>query len=91
MGTMKMVAIPVAAASEQALNDADAKGHASFNLACTDVQSGGTIVPDENKCYKLVFDQNSAQSLYTIDAKMLGLLLSFVNTFQQNSKRQTTT
>merc|ERR1719160_1541640 len=75
---MKMVAIPTSAATAQALQAADTKGHDAMKLAtCTDVNSGGTITPMENKCYKLVFDQNSAQSMYTINATNAGSIAFF--------------
>jgi len=76
--TMKMAAIPVGAASAQALKTADTAGHTALAMAtCPDVVSGGTITPKENTCYKLVFDQNSAKSTYTIDATNAGAIAFF--------------
>merc|ERR1719161_2836635 len=66
--TMTMAAIPVSGATEEALAGASGKGTHALTLACEDVTSGGTIKAMEDKCYKLVFDQASPQSLYTIDA-----------------------
>eukprot|EP00746_Dinoflagellata_sp_MGD_P156160 gnl/MRDRNA2_/MRDRNA2_85719_c1_seq10.p1 gnl/MRDRNA2_/MRDRNA2_85719_c1~~gnl/MRDRNA2_/MRDRNA2_85719_c1_seq10.p1 ORF type:complete len:402 (+),score=62.92 gnl/MRDRNA2_/MRDRNA2_85719_c1_seq10:96-1301(+) len=66
--TMIIAAIPVAAASEDALAGASGKGTAAFALSCEVVNSGGTITPMDDKCYKLVFDQGSAQSTFTVDA-----------------------
>merc|ERR1719424_1139380 len=76
--TMKMAAIPVGAATAQALQAADTAGHTALDLAsCPDVKSGGVITPMENTCYKLVFDQNSQQSLYTINATNAGAIAFF--------------
>merc|ERR1719387_2505874 len=65
---MKLVAIPVAGATADALAAASGMGTQSMGLECESVNSGGTIVPMENKCYKLVFEQQSHQSLFTVDA-----------------------
>merc|ERR1719171_1573625 len=75
--TMKLVAIPVAGATAEALAGASGMGTQSMGLSCESVNSGGTIVPMENKCYKLVFDQTSSQSLYTIDASSAGAIAFF--------------
>jgi hypothetical protein len=66
--TMKLAAIPVSAATAEALASADSKGKASLSLECDEVQIGGVITPMEKKCYKLVFDQANSQSLFTINA-----------------------
>merc|ERR1719171_412949 len=75
--TMKLVAIPVAGATAEALAGASGMGTQSMGLSCESVNSGGTIVPMENKCYKLVFDQSNSQSLYTIDASSAGAIAFF--------------
>jgi len=74
---MKLVAIPVAGATENALEGAETAGTAAMDLECEDVESGGTITPMENKCYKLVFDQANAQSTYTVDAASAGAIAFF--------------
>jgi len=66
--TMVLVAIPASEASAQALAAASGKGTEAMALSCEAVNSGGTITPAENKCYKLVFDQSSDQSMYTVNA-----------------------
>jgi len=66
--TMKLAAIPVASATQQTLTGAETKGTSALGLQCVEVQSGGVIKAMEGKCYKLVFAQQSQQSLFTIDA-----------------------
>merc|ERR1719433_1199489 len=66
--TMKLVAIPVASATEAALHGIEEDGKASLTVACTDVNHGGTIVPGNGTCNRLVFNQNLWQSLFTINA-----------------------
>merc|ERR1719359_1308779 len=39
-----------------------------MDLQCEDVDSGGVITPMENKCYNLVFDSSSDQTVFTVDA-----------------------
>merc|ERR1719171_3456269 len=75
--TMKLVAIPVAGATAEALAGASGMGTQSMGLQCESVNSGGTIIPMENKCYKLVFDQSSSQSLFNIDASAAGAIAFF--------------
>jgi len=67
--TMLIALIPASAATEDALKSASGKGKSAMALNCEEVTSGGIMTPAEDKCYKLVFDQSSDQSLYTIDAK----------------------
>merc|ERR1719171_997710 len=74
---MKLVAIPVAGATAEALTAASGMGTQSMGLQCESVNSGGTIIPMENKCYKLVFDQSSSQSLFNIDASAAGAIAFF--------------
>merc|ERR1719387_1051648 len=74
---MKLVAIPVAGATAEALAAASGMGTQSMGLECESVNSGGTITPMENKCYKLVFDQSNSQSLFTIDASAAGAIAFF--------------
>jgi len=66
--TMILVAIPVSAATEDALAGASGKGKTAMAGTCVEVKSGDTIKPAEDKCYLLVFDQASAVSKYTVDA-----------------------
>ena len=66
--TMILVMIPVSAATEESLAGASGKGATAMALGCESVNSGDTMKPAEDKCYKLVFDQSKDQSLYTIDA-----------------------
>eukprot|EP00747_Dinoflagellata_sp_TGD_P111826 gnl/TRDRNA2_/TRDRNA2_171314_c1_seq7.p1 gnl/TRDRNA2_/TRDRNA2_171314_c1~~gnl/TRDRNA2_/TRDRNA2_171314_c1_seq7.p1 ORF type:complete len:405 (-),score=75.41 gnl/TRDRNA2_/TRDRNA2_171314_c1_seq7:112-1260(-) len=66
--TMMLAAIPVSGATQAALDGASGAGTVALGGSCEAVQSAGTIVPMEGKCYKLVFDQQSSQSLFHIDA-----------------------
>jgi len=75
--TMLLAAIPVSGATEEALAGASGIGTHSLTLGCESVESGGTIIPMENKCYKLVFDQSSPQSLFTVDASAAGAIAFF--------------
>jgi len=66
--TMTLAAIPVTEATKGALAGASGKATAALSSGCEAVQKGGTITPQENKCYKLMFDQTSDQTLFTVDA-----------------------
>jgi len=66
--TMKMAVLPASDATEAALHGLEGEGGHSLNMTCTEVLSGGTITPMEDKCYLLRFKQDWWQSLYTIDA-----------------------
>merc|ERR1719265_2507034 len=74
---MKLAAIPVSGATADALAGASGTGTEAMGLTCEEVNSGGTLVPMEKKCYNLVFDQSSSQSLYTIDASKAGSIAFF--------------
>jgi hypothetical protein len=75
--TMTIALIPVSEATEGALAGASGKGAEAMSLGCEDVNHGGTMTPAENKCYKLVFDQARAQSLFTIDASAVTAIAFF--------------
>jgi hypothetical protein len=77
LASMKFVAIPVSGATEQALTSATPKGTTAMGLTCEDVQKNGVIKPMENKCYKMIFDSSTAQTLYTIDASSAGSIAFF--------------
>jgi hypothetical protein len=64
---MKFVAIPIADSKLESLTAATSKGTTAMEGSCEDVVSGGTIVPSDTKCYKLIFDENSGDSKYTLD------------------------
>jgi len=64
---MNMAVIPTSAHTADALEKATAAGTAAMGMECEEVLSGGVIKPAEGKCFKLVFDQASSQSLYEID------------------------
>lgn len=66
--SMKMVALPAAAATEQALHALESEAIHAFEKNCKPVEAGGTIKPMEDTCYLLNFKQAWWQSLYTIDA-----------------------
>ena len=73
--SMKMVAMPAAAATEAELatlkTSAEAKMEAvkatgGFGL-CTDIEPGGTFRPSISECFNLKFYSNTLDSIYTID------------------------
>jgi len=66
--SMKLVAIPVASATETILHGEETNGNAWLGLNCTDVQHAGVITPASSACYKLVFNQDIWQSVFKIDA-----------------------
>merc|ERR1719265_733670 len=74
---MKLAAIPVSGATADALAGASGTGTEALGGTCEEVKSGGTIVPAEKKCFKLVFDQDSKESKYTIDASKAGSIAFF--------------
>ena len=55
--SLTMVAWPVTTFTEETLHGLEEQAEAAFNLTCTEVQAGGTIVPAANACFKLVFQQ----------------------------------
>merc|ERR1712176_1557093 len=65
---MKVVAIPVPNASHEALDSAESEGKKSLGLLCEELCAGGVGTPAKQKCYKLKFDEEGWQSLYTVDA-----------------------
>ena len=66
---MRLVALPAATHSQQALKDLEAQGTAAMNLAtCTAVQAGGTIIPAANTCYSLQFQESAWQTLFNVNA-----------------------
>jgi len=68
LASMKFVAMPLASATESALDAAEKDGIAALGSACTDVQHAEVITPTNGKCFKLVFHQDLWQSVYKIDA-----------------------
>jgi zinc transporter ZupT len=67
--SMKMVALPASSCTISVLNSLESDGNTGLGLTtCEDVNSGGTITPQANKCYRMVFDQSSSQSSYTVSA-----------------------
>lgn len=64
---MKMVAIPVQAATEAQLHADESQGDSVMEQTCTNVAANGIITPDRNQCYNLVFRNDWWQSLYTIN------------------------
>lgn len=80
--TMKLAAIPVAAATEAALTSATSKGKAAMGTTCVEVtKDTGKIRPAENKCYKLVFDDTSSETIFTVDADNAGAIAFFAEHF----------
>ena len=67
--TMDIVLLSVTAATRASLHAAEVKGNNSFSAnACVPLNSGGTIIPGENKCYTLTFSDTNQRSTFTIDA-----------------------
>eukprot|EP00928_Gymnodinium_smaydae_P026537 TRINITY_DN20809_c0_g1_i2.p1 TRINITY_DN20809_c0_g1~~TRINITY_DN20809_c0_g1_i2.p1 ORF type:complete len:466 (-),score=58.40 TRINITY_DN20809_c0_g1_i2:338-1702(-) len=66
--TMKLVALSASAATKKQLLALEADGASAVNKTCVDVKAGGVIRPRDNACFKLEFEQELWQSLYTIDA-----------------------
>jgi len=66
--TMKLAAIPASNASAAELTSAGAAGRTAMGSTCDVVNAGGTITPQTGKCFKLTFDQNSAETIFTVDA-----------------------
>jgi zinc transporter ZupT len=52
-----------------------------LSLDCTDLQSGDTITPMEDKCYRLVFSQENWQSLYQVNAAGTAAIAFFTEHF----------
>merc|ERR1719265_2823753 len=74
---MKLAIIAVSGATQQALDGASGTGTSALSGVCEDVPNGGFMTPSETKCYRLVFDQQSSQSLYTVDAAGAGAIAFF--------------
>jgi len=64
------VILPVTGNDMQTLAASKTEAGHGFDVTggCTEVVSGGEIVPEEDKCYDLKFDQSSSESRFTIKA-----------------------
>lgn len=65
--TMKLAVVPVVSATDEALRGVEDQADALLGQRCTDVGSGGTIAARSDVCYRLIFDENMWQSLYTVN------------------------
>ena len=67
--SMKIVLLSVTTANRASLYAETGEGnHSFYESACEEVASGGTITPEEDKCYKLTFRDTDQRSTFKIDA-----------------------
>lgn len=67
--SMQIVLLSVTTANRASLYAEAGEGnHSFYESACVDVASGGTITPEEDKCYKLTFSDTDQRSTFLIDA-----------------------
>lgn len=74
---MKIVFLPVADSTATTLSAEEAEGKHSMGMTCTDVNNGGSMTPQEDKCYKIVFDTNLHTNSYSIDTTGVSAIAIF--------------
>jgi len=80
--TMKLVAIPVSTADETTLHAVEHQGDAAIQQStCSALSAGEVIVPGTNACYNLVFDQDTWQTLYTVNTTGINGVAFFAEHF----------
>ena len=75
--TMKLVALPTASASDEMLESVEEEGEHSMEANCTVLHHGETIVPAEDVCYLLEFDDSRWETTYPIDASATNAIAFF--------------
>eukprot|EP00929_Paragymnodinium_shiwhaense_P103986 TRINITY_DN6790_c0_g1_i1.p1 TRINITY_DN6790_c0_g1~~TRINITY_DN6790_c0_g1_i1.p1 ORF type:complete len:487 (-),score=130.69 TRINITY_DN6790_c0_g1_i1:376-1836(-) len=75
--TMKLAALPADKSDHSALEKLLAEGEHSLEQTCIEVEAGGTIVPKEDTCYLLHFDETMWQSLYKVNATGVAAIAFF--------------
>lgn len=79
---MKLIAMPASAATADALAALEEDADKIFeNLPCTDLNHGDVFVPSADACYKLLFNNDLWQSLYTLDARNHNFVAFFAEHF----------
>eukprot|EP00931_Biecheleriopsis_adriatica_P015213 TRINITY_DN1175_c0_g1_i5.p1 TRINITY_DN1175_c0_g1~~TRINITY_DN1175_c0_g1_i5.p1 ORF type:complete len:619 (+),score=136.90 TRINITY_DN1175_c0_g1_i5:74-1930(+) len=78
---MKLVALPASSVTEAGLDALETSGDSAMALSCTNLSAGQTIKPEVNKCYRLVFDQGTSESRYTVDASAVSGIAFFAEHF----------
>ena len=84
-----MVVLPATAATEAALHDLEDEAAHSFEMDCITVTAGGTITPALDTCYKLLFDPNTDDSRFTVDASGVAAIAFFAQHFPTEFERDT--
>lgn len=75
--TMKLAALPVAAASKDDLEGVEESGETAMAKNCSVLNHGDTIVPVADKCYLLTFDQTRWETTYPINANSASAIAFF--------------
>jgi zinc transporter ZupT len=79
--SMKMAVFSAAQSNIQGLDALESSADTALATSCEDVNSGGNITPQLNKCYRLVFDDAATESRYTISASGMANLAFFCEHF----------
>jgi hypothetical protein len=79
--SMKMAVFSATQSNIQGLDALEISADTALATTCVDVNSGGTITPQLNTCYRLVFDDAAAESRYTISATGMANLAFFCEHF----------
>ena len=88
---MKLVALPVSDSSEETLESAEEEGEHSMEANCTAVlHHGETIMPAEDVCYLLTFDDDRWESIFPIiDASATDAIAFFTQHVPTDFKEDT--
>jgi hypothetical protein len=65
---MMLVALPTSAATAAEMYSLSVTGQTVMTGSCTDITTGGTLIPKADTCYKINFDTSLAETRFTIDA-----------------------
>jgi zinc transporter ZupT len=85
---MQIVLLSSAQDSETAFHALEAQAALSFDVPCTNVYNGGTLMPQTNtSCYQLNFDQNDYRTVFTVDTQGAAHIAFFCEHFPTEFER----
>ena len=68
---MKVAILPATDGTSESLHALEAEGNHALNMTCQEVDAGETMVPQEDRCYELHFEDAVWQSLFAINTSGL--------------------
>mmetsp|Transcript_10110 Transcript_10110/g.18839 ORF Transcript_10110/g.18839 Transcript_10110/m.18839 type:complete len:470 (+) Transcript_10110:67-1476(+) len=74
---MKLVVLAATTCDHEGLHSLETTAETAMSGTCPNVNSGGTVSPSGNSCHRLVFDQNSWQTLFKVDATGVSCIAFF--------------